>query len=51
MADTQTEASSGLSGLDWLVIVAAVVALAVLVVWLVQGQPLPGRRAKDDTDK
>jgi len=33
------DAPAGLSGLDWLVIVAATVALIVLVVWLVQGGP------------
>lgn len=32
-----------LSALDWTVIAAATVALVVLVVWLVQGQPMPGR--------
>lgn len=40
--------AAGLSSLDWLVIVAATLALIVLVVWLVQGQPIPGRPAPDD---
>lgn len=46
---TKDQASSGLSGLDWAVIVAATVGLVVLVVWLVQGQPLPGRPARDES--
>jgi hypothetical protein len=39
---TQPEgAPPALSALDWAVIVAATVALAVLVWWLVNGQPKP----------
>lgn len=37
---------AGLSGLDWLVIVAATVALVVLCVWMVQGQPMPGSKSQ-----
>lgn len=39
MAATAESTPAGLSGLDWLVIVAATVSLVVLAVWLFQGQP------------
>jgi hypothetical protein len=35
-----------LTGLDWLVILAATVSLGVLVTWMVQGQPLPNRKTE-----
>lgn len=40
MTKVETPAADpGLSALDWLVVVAAVAALAVLTTWLFKGQP------------
>jgi hypothetical protein len=39
MADTGVR----LTGLDWLVVAAATVSLAVLITWMVQGRPRPNR--------
>lgn len=49
-AGAADEGPEGLSGLDWVVIVAATLALVLLTVWLVQGQPMP-KRPERDSDK
>ncbi len=46
-APAEAEPAGGLTQLDWVVIVAATVALVLAVVWLVQGAPLPRRRGGD----
>ena len=35
----QQQEPDGLTALDWVVAIAAVAALAVLIAWLIQGQP------------
>lgn len=46
----ETTESDGLSALDWVVIVAATLALVLLTVWLVQGQPPLRRRPAEPVE-